>query len=69
MKKSILITGCSSGIGLDAALTLSTRGYRVFATARSEEDVKCLQNKGLTALFLDLKNSESIHNAVNNIIE
>jgi NAD(P)-dependent dehydrogenase (short-subunit alcohol dehydrogenase family) len=69
VKKSILITGCSSGIGLDAALTLSTRGYRVFATARSEEDVKCLQNKGLTALFLDLTNSESIHNAVNNIIE
>jgi len=69
VKKSILITGCSSGIGLDAALTLSTRGYRVFATARSDADVKFLQNKGLTALFLDLTNPESIHNAVNIILE
>lgn len=68
MKKSILITGCSSGIGLDAAITLSTRGYDVFATARSEADVKSLQNKGLNAFHLDLTDSDSIQNTVNFIL-
>jgi short-subunit dehydrogenase len=60
VKKSILITGCSSGIGLDAALTLSMRGYQVFATARKEADVLMLQEKGLTACQLDLTESDSI---------
>jgi len=69
MKKSILITGCSSGIGLDAALTLFARGYHVFATARNEADVKSLQSKGLSAYYLDLTNSDSIQNTVNLILE
>ncbi len=69
MKKSILITGCSSGIGLDAATTLSDRGYRVFATARSEEDVNYLKSKGLNAYYLDLTNHESIHATVDLILE
>ena len=64
MKKSILITGCSSGIGLDAALTLSTRGYQVFATARKQADVVMLQEKGLTACQLDLTQVDSIHAAL-----
>lgn len=69
MKKSILITGCSSGIGLDAAITLSARGYHVFATARSETDVKWLQSKGLIAYYLDLTNSDSIQKTVNLILK
>lgn len=64
VKKSILITGCSSGIGLDAALTLSTRGYQVFATARKQADVVMLQEKGLTACQLDLTQVDSIHAAL-----
>ena len=68
MKKSILITGCSSGIGLDAALTLSSRGYQVFATARKQDDVLMLQNKGLLACQLDLTQTESIKNAIEFVI-
>ncbi|MEC7669785.1 MAG: short-chain dehydrogenase, partial [Pseudomonadota bacterium] len=34
MTKSILITGCSSGIGLDAAQMMQRRGWRVFASCR-----------------------------------
>lgn len=64
MKKSILITGCSSGIGLDAALTLSKRGYQVFATARKLADVTKLQEKGLTAFQLDLTQTDSISKAL-----
>ena len=62
--KSILITGCSSGIGLDAALTLRARGYLVIATARKEEDVVKLQERGLTACQLDVTDSQSISDAI-----
>ena len=37
--KSILVTGCSSGIGRCVALGLRDRGYRVFATARRDQDI------------------------------
>lgn len=67
--KSILITGCSSGIGLHAALTLSARGYQVFATARKAQDVADLQAKGLIAYQLDLTNTGSITQAVTQVLE
>ncbi|MDI4638239.1 MULTISPECIES: SDR family oxidoreductase [Halomonadaceae] len=67
--KSILITGCSSGIGQAAAHALSKRGWRVFATARAESDVKRLEEEGLEALVLDLNSSDSIQAAVEAIKE
>jgi NAD(P)-dependent dehydrogenase (short-subunit alcohol dehydrogenase family) len=66
--KSILITGCSSGIGLTTAKGLSARGYRVFASARKEQDVEILQNDGLEALHLDLTDSTSIASAVDEVL-
>lgn len=66
--RSILITGCSSGIGLCAAEGLAARGYRVFATARQSQDVAMLQTKGLEALQLDLDDSASIHAAVDAVL-
>tara|TARA_R110000787_G_scaffold210551_1_gene320343 strand:+ start:131 stop:958 length:828 start_codon:yes stop_codon:yes gene_type:complete len=67
--QSILITGCSSGIGLHAALTLSARGYQVFATARKAQDVADLKAKGLTAYRLDLSQPESITQTVAQVLE
>ena len=58
--RSILITGCSSGIGHDAALTLKARGWRVFATCRKPEDVARLAAEGLEALRLDYADPVSI---------
>ena len=46
--RSILITGCSSGIGYDAAHGLAARGWRVFATCRAEADCARLRAEGLT---------------------
>jgi NAD(P)-dependent dehydrogenase (short-subunit alcohol dehydrogenase family) len=66
--RSILITGCSSGIGYYAAHGLKDRGYRVFASARSEEDVARLKAQGLEALVLDLAQPESIAATVNTVL-
>lgn len=65
--KSILITGCSSGIGYRSAQVLRECGYRVFATARKEEDVKRLQEEGFESLQLDLQCSDSIHQTVKEV--
>ncbi len=62
--KTILITGCSSGIGHCVALGLKKRGYRVFATARKPVDVEKLQQQNFEAHQLDLDDSVSIRSAV-----
>ncbi len=67
-KRSILITGCSSGIGHCVARGLQTRGYRVFATARKQADVDRLNAAGLESLLLDLDESASIQSAVDDIL-
>jgi NAD(P)-dependent dehydrogenase (short-subunit alcohol dehydrogenase family) len=67
--KTILITGCSSGIGLCAARGLKARGYRVFATARKSEDVDTLRAEGFEAVRLDLADSASIRAAVDHVLE
>ena len=61
--KSVLITGCSSGIGLDIAKTLNENGYNVFASARKKSDVEKLTQLGLQSLHLDVADSESIQAA------
>ena len=64
MDRSVLITGCSSGIGRAAAAALQARGWRVFATARKEEDVAELSRLGFSACRLDLSSTGSIREAV-----
>src|SRR5690554_7367565 len=68
-QRSILITGCSSGIGEAAARTLRARGWRVFATARKAADVERLATEGFEALQLDLADSASIRRAVETALE
>jgi NAD(P)-dependent dehydrogenase (short-subunit alcohol dehydrogenase family) len=62
--KSVLITGCSSGIGLDAARGLQARGWRVFATCRAEVDCERLRDEGLESFRLDYDDPDSISGAV-----
>jgi NAD(P)-dependent dehydrogenase (short-subunit alcohol dehydrogenase family) len=64
IQKSILITGCSTGIGLVCALGLKDQGYRVFATARKSEDIKRLDALGLESFYLDYTESASIQACV-----
>ncbi len=62
--KSVLITGCSSGIGLDAARGMKARGWQVFATCRKEEDCARLREEGLESFPLDHTDPTSIFNAL-----
>lgn len=63
-ERSVLITGCSSGIGHDAAHTLAKRGWRVFATCRKDADCARLRDEGLESFRLDYADPDSIAAAV-----
>jgi len=67
-QKSVLITGCSSGIGRCLALGLHARGYRVFASVKQEKDVAALRAAGLESLVLDLRAPDSIRAAVEEVL-
>jgi len=66
---TVLITGCSSGIGLSTALLLKEQGFRVFATARKEEDVLKLKKLGFTSYLLDVTKHETIHKTLKEILK
>ena len=68
MAKSILITGCSSGIGYDAAHGLQRAGWRVFAACRQTKDVERLRSEGLNALQLDYADEASIRAALDHVL-
>ncbi|MFB6261871.1 MAG: SDR family NAD(P)-dependent oxidoreductase, partial [Thiohalorhabdaceae bacterium] len=57
---TVAVTGCSSGIGEAIALGLRDRGYRVVATARTEEDLERLDAAGLEPLALELADPDSV---------
>jgi len=65
--RSILITGCSTGIGRYAAEGMQARGWRVFATARKAADIEALAAHGLDALYLDYAEPDSIEAAVEKV--
>ena len=67
--KSVLITGCSSGIGLCLAHGLRSEGYRVFASARNSDDVDKLKALGFESLLLDLSSSGSINDAISELYQ
>ena len=67
--KSVLVTGCSSGIGLATADLLRSKGWRVFPTARRAEDLEALRQVGFEAVELDVTSSESIAAAVEAVLE
>lgn len=67
--KTVLISGCSTGIGYATAVELKNRGHKVIASARKAEDVARLQQEGFIAVQLDLTDSSSIQQAVNKALE
>jgi NAD(P)-dependent dehydrogenase (short-subunit alcohol dehydrogenase family) len=67
-KKHILITGCSSGIGHDAAVALKKRGHCVVASCRKQADVDRLIAQGCDAVLMDLDDSASIAQAFSDML-
>ncbi len=67
-QRSILITGCASGIGYDAAHGLAARGWRVFATCRKNEDCARLRDEGLESFPLDQADDTSIAAALDEVL-
>ena len=68
MQKSILITGCSSGIGLDCAKTLHAHGWTVFASCRQQKDCNRLKMMGIEAPRLDHADTVSITETIQYIL-
>ena len=68
-QRTILITGCSSGIGYAAAHTLRERGWKVFASCRQTRDCERLAAEGFDAPQLDYTDASSIATAVDHVLE
>jgi len=68
-ERSVLITGCSSGIGLASARAMKDRGWRVFATARRPDDLARLEDEhGVESLYLDYTEPDSIAAAADHVL-
>jgi len=67
MQKTILITGCSSGIGAALAREFAKRGHHVYATARRRESLAPLEALGLRCLELDVNDNASIERALHEV--
>ncbi len=68
-ERSVLITGCSSGIGLASAREMKARGWHVFATARKPADIARLKEEGLDSLYLDYAEPDSIAAAAEQVLQ
>ncbi|WP_317938595.1 SDR family oxidoreductase [Sulfitobacter pontiacus] len=68
-QRTILITGCSSGIGYAAAHALRERGWRVFASCRQTRDCERLAAEGFDAPQLDYTDASSIATALDHVLE
>ncbi|WP_170428716.1 SDR family NAD(P)-dependent oxidoreductase [Ruegeria arenilitoris] len=69
MQKTILITGCSSGIGLDAAHGMRARGWRVFASCRQQRDCDRLRAQGFESPRIDYTDTDSITSGLAEVLE
>lgn len=68
MAGRVLITGCSSGIGLDAARRMLVEGWQVVATCRRPEDIAARQAEGMECLHLDLADDDSVARLVDQVL-
>ena len=68
MQKSLLITGCSSGIGLACAHELRRQGFQILAACRKPDDVARMNTLGFTGIELDLDSPQSVEAAAQEVI-
>ncbi len=68
-RKTIIVTGASSGIGAHCARALKANDWRVFATVRRDEDRRALEEAGIETFLMDYRNADSIERLVAGVIE
>jgi NAD(P)-dependent dehydrogenase (short-subunit alcohol dehydrogenase family) len=69
MKKSILITGASSGMGFEDTILFAQNGYQVFATFRNDKDRgKLSEIKNVHPIKMDVTNAEDIQEAFQQVL-
>ncbi|MBB4511086.1 SDR family oxidoreductase [Rhizobium leguminosarum] len=68
-ERTIVVTGCSSGIGAHCARALKADGWRVFATVRKPDDLKGLEADGIEAFLMDYARTETISDLVGAVLE
>ncbi|MBT3281076.1 MAG: SDR family NAD(P)-dependent oxidoreductase [Campylobacteraceae bacterium] len=68
-KQTILITGCSTGIGLESALYMQRNGFDVYATAREKKDIENLKELGLNCLLLDVTKPDTIKDCLDEVLK
>ena len=66
--KTVLVTGCSSGIGLATAKLLREREWQVVPSARKADDLEMLRADGFEPIQLDVADSASIADASNEVL-
>jgi NAD(P)-dependent dehydrogenase (short-subunit alcohol dehydrogenase family) len=66
---TVLITGCSSGIGRATAERFQRNGWTVYATARDTDDIADLADRGMRTLELDVTEDDDVENAVGTVID
>lgn len=68
MRKTVLVTGASAGIGRATAILLAQSGYQVYGAARRIEKMQDLEAYGIRPIMLDVTKEESIQQGINNIL-
>ncbi len=68
-QKVVLITGASSGIGYDAAMSLAGKGHKVYAAARRVELMEPLREKGVVPIKMDVTDEQSMAEGVKTILD
>lgn len=66
--RSVVVTGCSSGIGHATARLLRDRGWQVVPTARKPEDLERLCAEGFHPVQLDLSDDASVERAAGEVL-
>jgi NADP-dependent 3-hydroxy acid dehydrogenase YdfG len=69
VSKAVLITGCSTGIGRATAELLAEKGYNVYATARRQESIEDLAQKGCKVMPLDVTDETSMQTGVRAVVD
>ena len=67
-QKTVLITGCSSGIGYDAAHGLRKEGWRVFASCRKPEDCERLKTEGFDSPLMDYRDHATLRSGLDEVL-